>query len=162
MGFSGTLNGPQSKHCPHKCIDVEVNGVYTALIKAVQVLPVNPNITACLSWLQPSFFSMVPIQVYDVPSQARRAPVFTVSSWKYTQQNASKVVISLALKWVLVWCLYCHCDVLFAGINNSKTCSTKTRTASNFRAGEKIGLSKEFKLWQSRRLLCKFQDIWRD
>lgn len=46
MGFSGTLNRLQSKHCPHKCVNAEVNGVDAAMIKAMQVLPVNPNITA--------------------------------------------------------------------------------------------------------------------
>lgn len=109
MGCSSTLNRLQSKHCPHKCVDVEVNEVDVALIKAA-MLTVNPNITACLSCLQPSFFNMVSIpkgEVYDVPSQARRASLFTVSSWKYTQQNASNALFVdiLPLEWVLVWCL---------------------------------------------------------
>lgn len=94
MGFSSTLNSLQSKHCPHKCVDVEVSGVYAALIKEMQVFPVNLNITSCLFCLQPSF-SMVshPKEVYDVPSQARRTSLFTVSSRKHTQENASTVVI---------------------------------------------------------------------
>lgn len=81
MGFSGALNRLQSKHCPHKCVDAEVNEADAALIKAVQVLPAN--ITACLSHLQPSFFSMASSptrEVYDVPIQARRPSLYTVSS----------------------------------------------------------------------------------
>ncbi len=81
MGCSSTLNRLQSKHCSYKCVDVEVNEVNVALIKAA-VLTVNPNLTACLSCLQPSFSSMVSIpkgEVYDVPSHARRASLFAVS-----------------------------------------------------------------------------------
>lgn len=67
----------------HKCIYAEVNEVDAALIKAVQVFPVNPNITVCLSCLQPSFFSTMSspnLEVYDVPAQARQTSPFTVSS----------------------------------------------------------------------------------
>lgn len=54
-----------------------------ALIKAVQVFPVNLNITACLFCLQPSFFNTMSspkAEVYDVPITARQTSLFTVSS----------------------------------------------------------------------------------
>jgi len=79
-----TPNRLQSEHCTHKCGDAEVNEVEAALIKAKLVLLVDPDVTAPLSRLQPSFFSMASRpsgEVYDVPSQARRASLFTVSSW---------------------------------------------------------------------------------
>lgn len=49
-------------------------------------------------------------------------------------------------------CPYAFCAVLFIGINSK---STKSLTDPD---GEKTGLSTEFKVWQSRGLLCKFQD----
>ena len=115
MGFSGTLSRLQTKHCPHKHTDAEVSEVDAALIKAVQVWPVNPNLTVCLLCPQHAGFNTVSSprgEVYDVPNQARRASAFTVSSWKYTQQKERNEklfvdVLELGNVWYVHWFLWC-------------------------------------------------------
>lgn len=44
--LSGARNRLQSKNCPHKRVDAKVNEVDAALMNAVQMFPVNPNVTA--------------------------------------------------------------------------------------------------------------------